>query len=90
MSSEVVRAATSAEVVGAATSRIESVGLDAVTARHRGAALAKEMIRVNHDGAHATVEAVQGCLTALGTALSERGLTVDAAGARRAAESACR
>ncbi len=49
-----------------------------------GGALAKEMIRVNHYGADATREAVLASLTALGAALTERGLVVDVAGARRA------
>ncbi|WP_427168657.1 pyridoxal-phosphate-dependent aminotransferase family protein [Streptomyces sp. C1-1] len=55
-----------------------------------GGALAKEMIRVNHYGADATVEAVQGCLAALGAALAEKGLAVDLEGARRAAQDAWR
>ncbi|MFE9612338.1 pyridoxal-phosphate-dependent aminotransferase family protein [Streptomyces sp. NPDC006012] len=55
-----------------------------------GGTLAKEMIRVNHYGPDATPKAVLGCLTALGAALAERGLTVDVAGARSAAESAYR
>ncbi|MFJ8790888.1 pyridoxal-phosphate-dependent aminotransferase family protein [Streptomyces sp. NPDC102462] len=53
-----------------------------------GGALAKEMIRVNHYGADATVAAVHGSLAALGAALAERGLTVDLAAARDAVESA--
>ncbi|GGL83054.1 aspartate aminotransferase [Streptomyces fumigatiscleroticus] len=53
-----------------------------------GGALAKEMIRVNHYGPHATRGAVQGCLAALGAALGERGLSVDPDAARRAAENA--
>ncbi|MFJ5842002.1 pyridoxal-phosphate-dependent aminotransferase family protein [Streptomyces shenzhenensis] len=55
-----------------------------------GGALAKEMIRVNHYGADATVEAVRRSLAALGAALSARGLTVDLAAAHRAADSAGR
>ncbi|GAA3106503.1 hypothetical protein GCM10017687_17890 [Streptomyces echinatus] len=55
-----------------------------------GGALAKEMIRVNHYGPDATPGAVQGSLAALGTALAEKGLTVDPAAARRAAEDAWR
>ncbi|MET9905673.1 aminotransferase class V-fold PLP-dependent enzyme [Streptomyces sp. NPDC006476] len=51
-----------------------------------GGALAKEMIRVNHYGPDATDEAVRAALTALGTALEEKGLRVDVAGARRAVE----
>ncbi|MEU3617745.1 aminotransferase class V-fold PLP-dependent enzyme [Streptomyces sp. NPDC006872] len=50
-----------------------------------GGALAKEMIRVNHYGADATTDVVQACLTALGTALTEKGLAVDLPGALRAA-----
>ncbi|WP_328367020.1 aminotransferase class V-fold PLP-dependent enzyme [Streptomyces sp. NBC_00445] len=53
-----------------------------------GGALTKEMIRVNHYGADATRGAVQASLAALGAALAEKGLKVDLAGARRAAESA--
>ncbi|MEU9991677.1 aminotransferase class V-fold PLP-dependent enzyme [Streptomyces sp. NPDC048045] len=53
-----------------------------------GGALAKEMIRVNHYGPDATPDAVHRSLSALGTALAERGLTVDPEGARRAADSA--
>ncbi|MDX2541085.1 pyridoxal-phosphate-dependent aminotransferase family protein [Streptomyces sp. WI04-05B] len=49
-----------------------------------GGALAKEMIRVNHYGPDATREAVLGSLVALGTALADRGLTVDIDGCRRA------
>ncbi|MER8006284.1 aminotransferase class V-fold PLP-dependent enzyme [Streptomyces sp. NPDC094149] len=55
-----------------------------------GGALAKEMIRVNHYGADATVGVVQGCLAALGAALAEKGPAVDLEGARRAAENAWR
>ncbi|MEU1404764.1 aminotransferase class V-fold PLP-dependent enzyme [Streptomyces sp. NPDC005728] len=51
-----------------------------------GGALAKEMIRVNHYGPDASPGAVYSCLEALGAALAERGLTVDLAGARRAAD----
>ncbi|MFJ9248746.1 pyridoxal-phosphate-dependent aminotransferase family protein [Streptomyces sp. NPDC101776] len=51
-----------------------------------GGALAKEMIRVNHYGADATVGAVQSCLAALGAALAEQGLSVDPEGARGAVE----
>ncbi|MGV9250201.1 pyridoxal-phosphate-dependent aminotransferase family protein [Streptomyces sp. NPDC003697] len=50
-----------------------------------GGALAKEMIRVNHYGADATLDVVAAGLTALGAALAEHGLDVDAAAARRAA-----
>jgi aspartate aminotransferase-like enzyme len=55
-----------------------------------GGALSKEMIRVNHYGPDATREVVRGCLTALGAALGERGLSVDVEGALRAAEEAWR
>ncbi|WAX80697.1 pyridoxal-phosphate-dependent aminotransferase family protein [Streptomyces sp. KMM 9044] len=51
-----------------------------------GGVLAKEMIRVNHYGPDATRGAVRASLTALGTALAKRGLTVDVAGALRAAD----
>ncbi|MFF7792732.1 aminotransferase class V-fold PLP-dependent enzyme [Streptomyces sp. NPDC007991] len=51
-----------------------------------GGALAKEMIRVNHYGADATPGAVRASLAALGTALSESGLSVDVTGALRTAE----
>ncbi|KRD10744.1 MULTISPECIES: aminotransferase class V-fold PLP-dependent enzyme [unclassified Streptomyces] len=51
-----------------------------------GGALAGEMIRVNHYGADATLDAVRGSLAALGAALAERGLTVDPAAALRATE----
>ncbi|MEU1272309.1 aminotransferase class V-fold PLP-dependent enzyme [Streptomyces sp. NPDC005799] len=51
-----------------------------------GGALAKEMIRVNHYGPDATAEAVSAALTALGTALEEKGLRVDTEAARRAVE----
>ncbi|MGW2174371.1 aminotransferase class V-fold PLP-dependent enzyme [Streptomyces sp. NPDC001705] len=50
-----------------------------------GGALAGEMVRVNHYGPDATLMAVQGCLTALGAALTEAGRKADAEGARRAA-----
>ncbi|MGW2047555.1 pyridoxal-phosphate-dependent aminotransferase family protein [Streptomyces sp. NPDC001858] len=49
-----------------------------------GGALAKEMIRVNHYGSDATAAVVRSCLTALATALTEQGLTVDLPGALRA------
>ncbi|GHI08677.1 aspartate aminotransferase [Streptomyces cellostaticus] len=55
-----------------------------------GGALAKEMIRVNHYGPDAAPGAVHSSLSALGVALAERGLTVDLAGARRAADAAWR
>ncbi len=55
-----------------------------------GGALAKEMIRVNHYGADATPGAVRASLAALGVALSDKGLSVDVAGALRAAEEAWR
>ncbi|MGW1007216.1 pyridoxal-phosphate-dependent aminotransferase family protein [Streptomyces sp. NPDC002520] len=55
-----------------------------------GGALAKEMIRVNHYGPDATPAAVHSSLAALGAALAERGLTVDLAAARRAADEAWR
>ncbi|MGW0765139.1 pyridoxal-phosphate-dependent aminotransferase family protein [Streptomyces sp. NPDC002676] len=48
-----------------------------------GGALPKEMIRVNHYGPDATPEAVERSLAALGTALADRGLTVDLEAARR-------
>ncbi|MGW2639638.1 pyridoxal-phosphate-dependent aminotransferase family protein [Streptomyces sp. NPDC001348] len=51
-----------------------------------GGALAKEMIRVNHYGPDATMDAVRASLTALGAALAERGLDVDPDGARRTVE----
>ncbi|WLW56034.1 pyridoxal-phosphate-dependent aminotransferase family protein [Streptomyces sp. YU58] len=53
-----------------------------------GGSLAKEMIRVNHYGPDATPDAVRACLSALGAALADKGLTVDVAGALRAAEDA--
>ncbi|SDN95644.1 aspartate aminotransferase [Streptomyces sp. cf386] len=55
-----------------------------------GGALAKEMIRVNHYGADATVGAVRGSLAALGAALAEKGLAVDVEGSLRAADEAWR
>ncbi|MEU6475887.1 aminotransferase class V-fold PLP-dependent enzyme [Streptomyces sp. NPDC047017] len=65
-----------------------------------GGPLAAEMIRVNHYGQDATLETVQACLTALGTALAaeraagdvdgKRGNGVDLEGARRAASAAWR
>ncbi|MFF4491901.1 pyridoxal-phosphate-dependent aminotransferase family protein [Streptomyces sp. NPDC001544] len=55
-----------------------------------GGALAKEMIRVNHFGPDATVDAVRASLAALGAALAELGLGVDPDGARRAVEEAWR
>ncbi|MGW1272324.1 pyridoxal-phosphate-dependent aminotransferase family protein [Streptomyces sp. NPDC002491] len=51
-----------------------------------GGPLAGEMIRVNHYGPDATLDAVRDSLAALGAALSERGLTVDLDAARRAVE----
>jgi aspartate aminotransferase-like enzyme len=51
-----------------------------------GGALAKEMIRVNHYGADATRDAVRRCVAALGTALADQGLDVDAEGASRAVD----
>ncbi|MBO4256584.1 pyridoxal-phosphate-dependent aminotransferase family protein [Streptomyces griseorubiginosus] len=51
-----------------------------------GGALANEMIRLNHYGPNATPETVSTALTALGTALEEKDLTVDTEGARRAVE----
>ncbi|MER7194319.1 pyridoxal-phosphate-dependent aminotransferase family protein [Streptomyces flaveolus] len=53
-----------------------------------GGALAKEMVRVNHYGPDATRGAVQGCLAALGAALTEKGFTTDPEAARRAVEGA--
>jgi aspartate aminotransferase-like enzyme len=53
-----------------------------------GGALASEMVRVNHYGSGATAEVVQASLAALGVALGEFGVAVDAAGARRAAAEA--
>ncbi|MFI7496975.1 pyridoxal-phosphate-dependent aminotransferase family protein [Streptomyces sp. NPDC049687] len=49
-----------------------------------GGALAEEMIRVNHYGADATPGAVRSSLTALGAALTEKGIEVDLTGALRA------
>ncbi|MFI1012135.1 pyridoxal-phosphate-dependent aminotransferase family protein [Streptomyces sp. NPDC020965] len=49
-----------------------------------GGALAKEMIRVNHYGVDATRGAVRSSLTALGSALAERGAPVDLEAAGRA------
>ncbi|MFI1508462.1 aminotransferase class V-fold PLP-dependent enzyme [Streptomyces sp. NPDC020597] len=51
-----------------------------------GGALAGEMIRVNHYGPDATLDAVRESLAALGAALAERGLTVDLDAARRAVD----
>ncbi|MFE0965671.1 pyridoxal-phosphate-dependent aminotransferase family protein [Streptomyces fungicidicus] len=53
-----------------------------------GGALAKEMIRVNHYGPQATAGAVRACLTALGTALTDTGVTVNTQAALKAAEAA--
>ncbi|TQL23247.1 alanine--glyoxylate aminotransferase family protein [Streptomyces sp. SLBN-134] len=53
-----------------------------------GGALAKEMIRVNHYGPQATAGAVRACLTALGTALADAGVTVNTQAALKAAEEA--
>ncbi|WP_189314157.1 pyridoxal-phosphate-dependent aminotransferase family protein [Streptomyces brasiliensis] len=53
-----------------------------------GGALAKEMIRVNHYGVDATAEAVRRSVTAIGSALAEKGLDVDVDAAVRAIESA--
>ncbi|MEU1011568.1 aminotransferase class V-fold PLP-dependent enzyme [Streptomyces sp. NPDC005890] len=55
-----------------------------------GGALAKEMIRVDHYGPDATQAAVRDSLAALGAALTEQGLPVDPAAARRAVENAWR
>ncbi|QTD97723.1 pyridoxal-phosphate-dependent aminotransferase family protein [Streptomyces cyanogenus] len=55
-----------------------------------GGALAKEMIRVNHYGPDATRDAVRDSLAALGAALTEQGVPVDPAAARRAVEDAWR
>jgi aspartate aminotransferase-like enzyme len=57
-----------------------------------GGALAEEMIRVNHYGPHATGEAVEACLTALGTALAAThgAADVDVPAARAAAATAWR
>ncbi|MFH8977415.1 pyridoxal-phosphate-dependent aminotransferase family protein [Streptomyces sp. NPDC017890] len=51
-----------------------------------GGPLAKEMVRVNHYGPQATRGAVQGSLTALGAALTAKGLQADPEAARRAVE----
>ncbi|MFE1257108.1 pyridoxal-phosphate-dependent aminotransferase family protein [Streptomyces fungicidicus] len=53
-----------------------------------GGVLAKEMIRVNHYGPQATAGAVRACLTALGTALTDAGVTVNTQAALKAAEEA--
>ncbi|MFE0448779.1 pyridoxal-phosphate-dependent aminotransferase family protein [Streptomyces fungicidicus] len=53
-----------------------------------GGALAKEMIRVNHYGPQATAGVVRACLTALGTALTDAGVTVNTQAALKAAEAA--
>ncbi|EFL42060.1 pyridoxal-phosphate-dependent aminotransferase family protein [Streptomyces griseoflavus] len=53
-----------------------------------GGTLAKEMIRVNHYGPQATAGAVRACLTALGTALTDAGVTVNTQAALKAAEEA--
>jgi aspartate aminotransferase-like enzyme len=53
-----------------------------------GGALAREMIRVNHYGPHATPGAVHSGLAGLGAALAEFGTAVDPEGARRAAAEA--
>ncbi|MFJ8001899.1 pyridoxal-phosphate-dependent aminotransferase family protein [Streptomyces sp. NPDC096310] len=53
-----------------------------------GGALAGEMIRVNHYGADATPEAVRSSLAALGAVLAGACVTVDPAGAARAADEA--
>ncbi|MGW3317865.1 pyridoxal-phosphate-dependent aminotransferase family protein [Streptomyces fungicidicus] len=53
-----------------------------------GGVLAKEMIRVNHYGPQATAGAVRACLTALGTALTDAGVTVNTQAALKAAEAA--
>ncbi|POX46025.1 aspartate aminotransferase [Streptomyces sp. Ru71] len=55
-----------------------------------GGALAKEMIRVNHYGPDATPGTVRASLTALGTALTEKGLPTDIQPALRAADEAWR
>jgi aspartate aminotransferase-like enzyme len=46
------------------------------------------MIRVNHYGSAATPGVVRSCLTALGAAMAESGLTVDLEAAHRAATEA--
>ncbi|MEU3844010.1 aminotransferase class V-fold PLP-dependent enzyme [Streptomyces sp. NPDC028635] len=53
-----------------------------------GGALAKEMIRVNHYGPAATPGTVRGCLAALGTALTGKGLNADLPAALDAADAA--
>ncbi|WP_075735935.1 pyridoxal-phosphate-dependent aminotransferase family protein [Streptomyces acidiscabies] len=53
-----------------------------------GGALAAEMIRVNHYGAHAALDVVVACLSVLGDVLVERGVEADAGAAGRAAEEA--
>ncbi|MGW4565624.1 pyridoxal-phosphate-dependent aminotransferase family protein [Streptomyces sp. NPDC004561] len=53
-----------------------------------GGALSREMVRVNHYGPDATRDAVRRSLTALGTALAEKGLPVDTAAAERAVRQA--
>ncbi|MET8813442.1 aminotransferase class V-fold PLP-dependent enzyme [Streptomyces sp. NPDC004549] len=50
-----------------------------------GGALAKEMIRVNHYGPDATLDAVRRSLAALGAASAAQGIAVDPEGALRAA-----
>ncbi|MET8634501.1 pyridoxal-phosphate-dependent aminotransferase family protein [Streptomyces sp. NPDC057746] len=50
-----------------------------------GGALAKEMIRVNHYGADATLDIVRASLSALGAALGDFGAVVDTESARGAA-----
>ncbi|MFI1417808.1 pyridoxal-phosphate-dependent aminotransferase family protein [Streptomyces sp. NPDC020731] len=55
-----------------------------------GGALSKEMIRVNHYGPGANPGTVRACLTALSTALTDAGSTVDLTAALRAAEGAWR
>ncbi|WP_246562189.1 pyridoxal-phosphate-dependent aminotransferase family protein [Streptomyces roseirectus] len=54
-----------------------------------GGALAAEMIRVNHYGAHATLAVVLGCLSVLRDVLAERGVPVGSGeSVREAAEAA--
>ncbi|MFD8809824.1 pyridoxal-phosphate-dependent aminotransferase family protein [Streptomyces sp. NPDC059597] len=55
-----------------------------------GGALAKEMIRVNHYGPDANLDAVRRSLAALGAAMAAQGLAVDPEGALRAAGEAWR
>jgi aspartate aminotransferase-like enzyme len=55
-----------------------------------GGALAKEMIRVNHYGPEANPGTVRACLTALSTAMTDAGLTVNLPAALDAAEKAWR